>query len=135
MDRKTFSPPHLLKHFPVPNFHWGLRQNGFVFLAGQGGIDHDGKIPASLADQTRLALANVQETLAGLDASDADIVQMMIFFKHVPGRSLGEALTTFVEVKDQVMPNCVPVGLAVPVIELFMPDLLVEVQVIAAVRG
>ena len=132
-SRRTFSPPHLLEHFPVPNFHWGLRQNGFVFLASQGGIDRDGSVPASLADQVRVALRNVQECLAGLDARDEDVVQMMIFFRHVEGRPLGEALATFVEVKDLVMPGCVPVGLAVPVPELFLPGLLGEVQVIAAV--
>jgi enamine deaminase RidA (YjgF/YER057c/UK114 family) len=131
MSRQVFSPPHLLEHFPVPNFHWGLKQKGFCFLAGQGGIDHDGKVPASLEEQSRLALASIDETLEGLGASNEDIVQMMLFFVLTEGQSLGEALTTFVGVKDELWPNCVPVGLAVPVSELFYPGLLLEAQVIA----
>lgn len=131
MSRQVFSPPHLLKHFPVPNFHWGLKQNGFCFLAGQGGIAHDGTVPMSLEEQSRLALASIDETLTGLGASNEDIVQMMLFFVLTEGQSLGDALSTFVQVKDAMWPSCVPVGLAVPVSELFYPGLLLEAQVVA----
>jgi enamine deaminase RidA (YjgF/YER057c/UK114 family) len=131
MDRRAFSPPHLLEHFPVPNFHWGLRQDNLVFLAGQAGIEQDGSVPDGMEDQSRVALESITETLTGLDAQPSDIVQMNIFFKLKPASTLMEALTEFVQAKDKLMPDCVPVGLAVPVPELFHPEVNCEVQVIA----
>lgn len=131
MERQTFSPPHLLEHFPVPNFHWGLRQGDMVYLAGQAGIQHDGSVPEDLERQFTAALESITETLAGLDALPSDIVQMNIFFKLREGQGLMDALTTFVTAKDKLMPDCVPVGLAVPVSELFHPEVNCEVQVIA----
>jgi enamine deaminase RidA (YjgF/YER057c/UK114 family) len=56
---------------------------------------------------------------------------MNLFFATSEGMNLADALTAFVGVKDRMWPNCAPVGLAVPVSELFYPGLLVEVQVIA----
>jgi enamine deaminase RidA (YjgF/YER057c/UK114 family) len=132
MDRQIFDPPHLLKHFPVSNFHWGLKQNGVIHLAGQGGINRDGQVPPTLEEQSRLALASIDETLEGLGATNEDIVSMNLFFMLEDGQSLGDALGTFVGVKDDMWPSCAPVGLAVPVAELFYPGLLLEVQVIAA---
>lgn len=135
MDRQTYDPPHLLEHFPVPNFHWGLKQRGTVYLAGQAGIDHAGQVPASLEDQSRLALESIDETLEALGVGNEDIVSMNLFFMLVGKESLGEALTTFVGVKDTMWPTCVPVGLAVPVSELFYPGLRLEIQVIAVDPG
>jgi enamine deaminase RidA (YjgF/YER057c/UK114 family) len=134
MSFETFDPPHLLKHFPVPNFHWGLRTGNTIHLAGQGGISKAGEVPDSLEEQTELALECIEETLNALGAGNRDIVSMNLFFATTEELDLGQALTKFVEVKDRLWPQCVPVGLAVPVAELFYPGLLVEVQVIASVE-
>jgi len=132
MARQVYDPPHLLKHFPVPNFHWGLKQDGVIHLAGQGGIGKDGEVPPSLEEQSRLALANIDEILGSFGATNEDIISMNLFFMLSDGVSLGEALEAFVGVKDEMWPGCAPVGLAVPVSELFYPGLMLEVQVIAA---
>jgi enamine deaminase RidA (YjgF/YER057c/UK114 family) len=131
MGHEIFDPPHLLEHFPVPNFHWGLKAGETIYLAGQGGISKSGQVPDSLVEQSELALESIEETLQALGAGNADIVSMNLFFATSEGMNLADALTAFVGVKDRMWPNCAPVGLAVPVSELFYPGLLVEVQVIA----
>jgi 2-iminobutanoate/2-iminopropanoate deaminase len=132
VGHETFDPPHLLEHFPVPNFHWGLRKGGTIYLAGQGGISKSGEVPDSLEEQSRLALESIEETLQAFGAGNEDIVSMNLFFATSEELTLSDALGGFVSVKDSLWPNCAPVGLAVPVSELFYPGLLVEVQVIAA---
>jgi hypothetical protein len=57
MGHEIFDPPHLLEHFPVPNFHWGLKAGETIYLAGQGGISKSGQVPDSLVEQSELALA------------------------------------------------------------------------------
>src|ERR1700684_2526098 len=76
MARQVYDPPHLLKYFPVPNFHWGLKQDGVIHLAGQGGIGKDGEVPPSLEEQSRLALANIDEILGSFGATNEDIISM-----------------------------------------------------------
>ncbi len=54
--------------------------NGFVYTSGQLGIDPaTGKMPADVAEQTRLALENLKNVLAAADMGLADVVKTTVF--------------------------------------------------------
>ncbi len=108
-----------------------VEANGFVFLAGQVGLDKDLKIVDGLEAQTRQALENIKEVLALAGSSPADIIQLMIFYKHTPGLVLNDAVQEFVQIKNDVLPGSAPVGFACSVHELLDPAFLVEVQAVA----
>lgn len=103
-------------------FSAAVRAGDFIFASGQIGITADGEIPASIEDQARLAMNNLQQAFksAGADLSDAvkctvmldDMRQWPAFNKvyvsyfetgHLPARSAfgadGLALGAGVEVE------------------------------------
>ena len=103
-------------------FSAAVRAGDFIFASGQIGITADGEIPASIEDQARLAMNNLQQAFksAGADLSDAVKCTVMLddmrqwpdfnkvyvsYFKpgHLPARSAfgadGLALGAGVEVE------------------------------------
>ena len=128
-SRQTFDPDHVRDI--VPGFHWGVKHRGFVFLAGQVGLDKDLKVVDGLEAQTRQALENIKEVLALAGSGPGDIIQLMIFYKHTPGLVLNDAVQEFVHIKNDVLPRSAPVGFACSVHELLDPAFLVEVQAVA----
>jgi enamine deaminase RidA (YjgF/YER057c/UK114 family) len=128
-SRETFDPDHVRDI--VPGFHWGVKHRGFIFLAGQVGLDKNLEVVDGLEAQTRQALENIREVLALAGSGPADIIQLMIFYKHTPGLVLSDAVQEFVQVKNDVLPGSAPVGFACSVHELLDPAFLVEVQAVA----
>jgi len=57
---------------------------GFVFCSGTAGIDPvTGDIPPGIADQTRLALRNLEAVLTAAGASLSTLVKTTIFYRDV----------------------------------------------------
>jgi 2-iminobutanoate/2-iminopropanoate deaminase len=57
---------------------------GFVFCSGTAGIDPvTGEIPPGIADQTRLALSNLEAVLTAAGASLSTLVKTTIFYRDV----------------------------------------------------
>ena len=57
---------------------------GFVFCSGTAGIDPvTGEIPPGIADQTRLALRNLEAVLTAAGASLSTLVKTTIFYRDV----------------------------------------------------
>jgi enamine deaminase RidA (YjgF/YER057c/UK114 family) len=118
----------------VPGFHWVVKDNGLLFLAGMIGLDREGNVVEGLEAQIRQSLENTKEALDLAGAKPEDIVQFMAFFKTGGERSFVEEFGLVVAAKQEILPGAEPAGTALRVSELFFPDLLVEIQVIAAVH-
>ena len=57
---------------------------GLVFCSGTAGIDPvTGQIPAGIAEQTRLALSNLEAILTAAGASLSTLVKTTIFYRDV----------------------------------------------------
>lgn len=130
-QREDFDLPHLAG--VAPGFSWIAKQHGFVFLSGQIGIDENRVIAADFESQVRQAFKNVDASLRLAGATPADIIQMLFFLKMRTERSFLEDMRAVGDIKDEVLPGAVPVGTTTRVVELFLPEVLFEVQVTAAV--
>lgn len=132
MPREHFDLPQLPEL--VPHFHWAVKKNGFLFLAGMLGMDRDGNIvDGGLEAQVRQALQNTKDALDLAGAKPEDIVQLMAFFKAGGDLSFPEEFGLVVAAKQEILPGAEPAGTAVRVSELFLPEFLVEIQCVAAV--
>lgn len=125
--------PHLKDM--VPGFHWGVKSNGFLFLAGMIGLDREGNVVEGFEAQVRQSLENVKETLDLAGASPEDIMQFMAFLKVGDEASFVDQFGVVVQAKNDILPGAEPAGTALRISELFFPNLLVEIQVVAAVSG
>ena len=82
-DRKF----HILDGFPrsvSPSSH-ASEADGFVFLTGQFGRDHDDPdktLPDGIRAQTGQTMKNLDRVLSALDLSLADILSVRVFLTH-----------------------------------------------------
>jgi 2-iminobutanoate/2-iminopropanoate deaminase len=64
---------------PAGNYSHGIVAGGFIHVAGTVGIDSNGSVPDSVADQTRQAIDNVEAILAEAGATLADVVSATVY--------------------------------------------------------
>ena len=96
-----------------------------LHISGQIGRTTDGSVPASFDAQFRLAIANLGDVLAGAGMSTADIVKLTFFVTDAADLPrLGMIRRELLSVSPAVT-TLVVAGLAAP-------DLLVEVEAVAA---
>ncbi len=60
-------------------FAQGTQVGNVLYLSGQVGIDRDGNTPTSIADQTKVAYTNMQDTLSQFGADMSNIVDETFF--------------------------------------------------------
>jgi len=60
-------------------FAQGTQVGNVLYLSGQVGIDRDGNTSASIADQTKAAYTNMQDTLSQFGADMSNIVDETFF--------------------------------------------------------
>ena len=121
-ERSAKVPQYFAEPGSAAPFSAAVRAGDFIFASGQIGITANGEIPASIEDQARLAMDNLQQAFksAGADLSDVVKCTVMLddmrqwpdfnkvyvsYFKpgHLPARSAfgadGLALGAGVEVE------------------------------------
>jgi len=75
--------PQMPDGTPVP-FSQGTKANGFVFVAGQMGIDKDVKLAGpDIEAQTEMAIDNMEAVLAEAGLTLKDVVKANIFITDV----------------------------------------------------
>ena len=85
---------------PVGPYSQAIRAGQFVFVAGQIPLDPaSGAMPDGIAEQTRLALGNLQAVLEAAGASLADVVKTTVFLADLDDFAAMNAVyaTFFVE--------------------------------------
>ncbi len=110
---------------PYP-FSAAVRTGNLLFLSGQVGR-REGRMGEDIEEQTRFTLENIRETLAGADASLADVVKVTVFLTDM---ALWPKMN---EVYREYFPSDPPARSALGVNGLALPELLVEIECVAEV--
>jgi len=102
---------------------------GLVFCSGTAGIDPvTGQIPAGIAEQTRLALSNLEAILTAAGASLSTLVKTTIFYRDVAD------FATINEIYAAHMPDPPPARSAPAGVQL-PHGLLISIEAIATVTA
>jgi enamine deaminase RidA (YjgF/YER057c/UK114 family) len=98
-----------------------------VWTSGQVGMTADGTVAEGWEAQTRLAFENLGRALAAAGARWEDVVKLTYFVVST------DALATVRSVRDEFVNTAAPpTSSLVRVAGLFRPDVLVEVEAVAA---
>ena len=110
------------------NFHFApaVRASGLVLLSGQIGVDAQGQVPDSAAEEFRNAWRAVGAVLAEAGLSFDDVIEYTTF--HV---GLQNHLATFMAVRDEFIAAPWPAWTAIGISELAVPGARVEIRVTA----
>jgi len=98
-----------------------------LYISGQFGIAPDGRLPAEFAEQTSLAMNNVEALLAASGMTRANIVKLTYFLTRssdLPG--LGAIR------RERWLSDEPPAVTAIVVCALARPECLIEIEAIAA---
>ena len=96
-----------------------------LHVSGQIGRDADGLVPAGFAPQFRLAIANLEQVLAGAGMSLPDVVKMTFFVTDAADLAELGAIRRHLLAVSPAVTTLVVAALAAP-------DLVVEVEAVAA---
>lgn len=112
-------------------FHFApaVRTGRWLRCSGQLGTNERFVAVAGPEAQFTQAFENVKHVLAAAKLDFSDVVEMTTF--HI---GLREHLATFLAVKDRYLAAPYPAWTAIGVVELAVPDALVEIRVTARLR-
>ncbi|MGH7804695.1 MAG: RidA family protein [Candidatus Binatia bacterium] len=127
MKRTLINPPGTESIYENWQFSQAVKVGDTVWVSGQVGIDHAGKVPSGIEAQTKLAFENLKGVLVAAGATMEDVVELTTFhrdMKEMPG---------FAKVKATFLPKDYPAWTAIGTTELALPDLRVEVRATAII--
>jgi enamine deaminase RidA (YjgF/YER057c/UK114 family) len=130
-DIKMLNPEGMAKPIaPYSNLS-RVKAAEFLFIAGQIGMDKDGKVPVDFEAQCDLVFANIGAALKSQGAGFANIVSFTTYLVH------SQAIAKFAQYRARTFPNLFPGGAFPPntlliIDRLVREDLLLEVAAIAA---
>lgn len=114
---------------PAPFLSPGVlisRPENLLFISGQVGMSADGTIPEGIAEQTKIAIGNLQAVLAHAGMHTDQVVKYTIYLTDP------EHLQGFFEAGGGAVPEPGPAATLLIVDQLSDPRLLVEIEAIAA---
>ena len=105
-----------------------VRVGRSVRLTGHTGTRADGSFSADLTEQSRQTFENIADTLAAAGCTWADVEEITAY--HVGLQAQGDLV---LEVAGRFMSKPYPAWSAVGVTELYEPDAVVEIRLIATI--
>jgi enamine deaminase RidA (YjgF/YER057c/UK114 family) len=129
-DRRHWNPEGIAP--PASRYSHAVMVTGaqrWLHLAGQIAVAPDGSVPAGLADQIDLCLANVEAGLASAGMTRADLVRLTFYLTDgAPG-----AVATYRARRDAWIGDAPPPAVTLLIVAgLAAPAFLVEVDAVAA---
>jgi len=103
----------------APNMRW-------LFTAGTPGLSAAGKLPDDITGQAELTWQNVVELLTKADMGIGDIVKVTQYLTRA------EDVKAYAAVRTRYLGDARPASMLLVVPQLVWPELLVEVEIIAA---
>ena len=97
-----------------------------IFVAGQVGVTADGRVGEGVTEQTQIAFANVHAVLAEGGVGPESILKHTIYLTD------DSHIAEFVEAGRQWLPDPRPAATLLIVGQLANPDLLVQIEAVAA---
>ena len=130
-DIKILNPDSLGKPLGQYSQITRVKASEFLFIAGQVGIDKDGRTPADFEAQCALTFANIGAALSSQGAGFANIVSFTSYLVH------SQDIANFAQYRAREFPRLFPGGGYPPntlliIDRLVREDLLVEVAAVAA---
>ena len=128
-NRRYINPESIVA--PPGNFSWVVQSENTLYLAGQVGIDKDGKTvdPKDAGAQVKQALYNIDATLRELGGTLDNIVRTTTFV--VGKENLDSARAGRKAVVDEGLMTIRPANTLVVIAGLADDDWLVEIETIA----
>jgi enamine deaminase RidA (YjgF/YER057c/UK114 family) len=130
MENRAFYPESM--HPPLGKYAHGVETPDnakLTFVAGQVGIDPEGNIPSDFAGQAELAWQNCMKVLEHNRLRMGDVVKITHFLTD------RENLPVYREIQAKYLGKQRPASTLLFVAGLASPDLLVEIEMIAAKTG
>jgi reactive intermediate/imine deaminase len=115
-----------------PGYSHAVQAGGVLFISGQVPLDANGAVVGldDMAEQTRQVFRNLGAVLEAAGATFADVVKLTYFVRDINAvASIRAARDEFIDTANP------PASTLVEVSRLFMPDLLIEVEAVAAVAN
>ena len=129
MQRQTITTPATQGYYDHLHFAPATRVGDTIWLSGQTGYDPVTRMAADgIEAQARLAFEGIKHVLEAAGATMADIVEMVTFTPTCTATQ-----PAFAKVKDEYLPDNFPAWTGVGVTALALPELLVEIRVVAVV--
>ena len=98
-----------------------------LYVSGTPGIDHDsGHLPVSFSEQAELAWRNIIRILGEAEMRVEDIVKLT---QHLVRR---EDMQVYREIRTRFLGNCAPASMLTLLPGLVWPNMLIELEVVAA---
>jgi 2-iminobutanoate/2-iminopropanoate deaminase len=124
---KIHNPPTIAA--PIGTYSHGIEvppNARWLYVAGQIAIREDGTVPATIEEQTVVAWENVTAILASADMKVTDIVRIDQFLVDPAD------FPAYVRARERFLGTHRPASTVVVARALVKPELLVEVEVVAA---
>lgn len=126
MTRMSINPGTTQVLYDNYHFAQATRVGDMIWVSGQVGIDANMRPAKGLTDQAHQAFTNLKTVLEAAGATMADVVELITFHIDLRGGSV-----EFGKVKDAFFSSNYPSWSAVGVMQLAMPELLVEIRAVA----
>jgi enamine deaminase RidA (YjgF/YER057c/UK114 family) len=116
---------------PLGMYSHGIVAGDFVIVAGQVGLNADGRVPGDdVVSQTKQALENVRTVVEAAGCTMRDVVRLQTFLTR------SEDIGGFMKARQEVFPTYFPDKVYPPntllvVSRLVRPELLVEIEAMA----
>ena len=134
--RKTFDNPAGVPAPPPGRYSHVARleigDSTLLLLSGQCSIDDDLNVvaPGDMREQTERIFEIIGTILAAHDATFADVVNIRTYLTDIDGRSeYGEVRRRYLDA------DALPTSTTVEVSALFLPEAVIEVEVMAVIAG
>jgi len=116
---------------PVANYKMATRMEGgrLLYIAGQVARDAKGNVlaPGDIRTQAREVFQNLQRVLQAAGGELADLLKITTYITRI------EDFPTVAEVRQQFFPGELPASTLIVVSRLAQPELLIEVEGMAAI--
>ena len=114
---------------PLGPYSQGIAAGNFIFVAGEKGIDPKTEqlVPGGIAAETRQTLENIKAALEAAGASLSDLVRTNTYVTDI------DEYFKHTDVRMEYYSHAMPTSTTVEVRRLAQPELMVEIDAIAAV--
>jgi len=125
LNPKSVAPP-LKKHYSNAV---RVEAGPLLFVSGQVAIDKDGKVvgKGDLRAQAVQVLENIAAILADSGAEMADVLKVTVYVTDI------RAFHDISDIRERYFPNNGPASVIVEVSNLALPELMIEIEAVAAV--
>ncbi len=111
---------------PIGPYSLAAEANGFVYLAGQAGVENDGSISDSISEQTRRTMERLREVLETMGLGFENVVKTSIFLIDMGDfAAMNEVYATYFDSDP-------PARTTVAVAALPLAGLKVEIDMVAS---